>query len=279
MTAINYYLVYISPNGSTAQVADVLAAQLTTGGARLARLDLAGSAHYDAFIEKLNSDPRACLLIGSPVYRDMAVPPVMAFIKALGATGTGWAVPFVTYGMVCSGVALWQMGGALETKGYRIAGAARVAALHAMMWPAEGPVGEGHPDAADKQQVRDLAERLLVEGKNGAFTALPLETLDYQPAERAAESKAKLDQPWTVMPKTVNEDTCTECGVCVEECPMAAVSLAPYPVFGTACIDCFTCIRVCPEKAIEPKVPLSKIEGMIRGKLAAINEQPLTEIY
>ncbi len=279
MTAINYYLVYISPNGSTGQVADVLAAQLQKGGARVDRLDLAGPASYDAFIERLDNDPRACLLIGSPVYRDMVVPPVMAFIDALAATDTGWAVPFVTWGLACSGVALWQMDGALQAKGYRIAGAARVAALHAMMWSADGPVGEGHPDEADKQQVRDLADRLLADGKAGTLTALPLETLDYQPADLAAESKAKLDKPWMVMPKTVNEETCTQCGECAEACPVAAVSLDPYPVFSDACFDCFTCVRVCPEEAIEPKVPLAKIEEMIRKRVATLNELPLTEIY
>ena len=279
MTAMNYYLVYISPNGSTGQVADVLAAQLEAGGASVDRLDLAGPADYDAFIEKLNSDPRACLLIGSPVYRDMAVPPVMAFIDALGSTKSGWAVPFVTWGLACSGVALWQMGGALEAKGYRMAGAARVAALHSMTWPADDPVGEGHPDEADKQPVRDLADRLLADGRNGTFTALPLDTLDYQLDERAAEFKAKLYQPWMVIPKTVNAETCTQCGECEEACLMAAVSLDPYPVFSTACFDCFNCVRVCPEEAIEPKFPLAKIEEMIRGRVATINEQPLTEIY
>jgi ferredoxin/flavodoxin len=279
MATINYYIVYISPNGSTGQVAEVLAAQLHKGGARVDRLDLAGAAGTAAFIEKLNNDPQACLLIGSPVYRDMAVPPVMAFIEALGATGTGWVVPFVTWGLACSGVALWQMGGALQAKGYRIAGAARVAALHALMWPAAGPVGEGHPDETDKQQVRDLADRLLAKDRDGTFAALPLETLDYQPAERAGEFKAKLDKPWMVIPKKVDEEACTQCGVCEEECPVAAVSLDPYPVFGDACFDCFNCIRLCPETAIEPGVPLAKIEAMIRDRVATINEQPLTEIY
>jgi len=279
MTAMNYYLVYISPNGSTGQVADVLAAQLQKGGARLDRLDLAEPAAYDAFIEKLDNDPQACLLIGSPVYRDMAVPPVMAFMDALAATDTGWAVPFVTWGQACSGVALWQMGGALETKGYRIAGAARVAGVHSMMWKSAQPAGKGHPDEDDIQRVRDFADRLLADSKNGVFTALPLEALDYQSAERAAEFKAKLDQPWMVIPKTVNAETCTQCGECMEACPVAAVSLDPYPVFSAACFDCFNCVRVCPEEAIEPKVPLAKVEEMIRGRVATINEQPLTEIY
>jgi ferredoxin len=279
MTTFNFYIVYISPNGSTAQVADGLAAQLEEVGTWVDRIDLAGPANYNALVAKLNSDPRACLLIGSPVYRDMAVPPVMAFIDALGSTKTGWAVPFVTWGLACSGVALWQMGGALEAKGYRLAGAARVAALHSNMWLADDPVGEGHPDVADKQHVRDLVDYLLAEGGNGTYAALSLEALDYQPVDQAAESKAKLDQPWMVIPKTVNEENCTQCGECAETCPMAAVSLNPYPVFGTACFDCFTCVRVCPEEAIDPKVPMSKIEEMIRNRAVIIKERPLTEIY
>ncbi len=279
MTAINYYLVYISPNGSTGQVADILAEQLLAGGARVARLDLANPADQDAFVEKLNTDPHACLLAGSPVYRDMAVPPIMVFINALVPAETGWAVPFVTWGMACSGVALWQMGAALQSKGYRIAGAARVAALHSMMWQATGPAGEGHPDAADKQRVSDFAERLLEQGKTGNFAALPLEALDYQPEERAREFKAKIEQPWMIIPKTVDDEACTQCGICADECPVAAISLDPFPVFGKNCFDCFNCVRLCPDAAIAPGVPLAKIEEMIRGRVATIKERPLTEIY
>ena len=279
MTAINYYLVYISPNGSTGQVAEALAGQLQQGGARVERLDLAAPADHDPFIAKLAADPHACLLVGSPVYRDMAVPPVMTFINALRPTASGWAVPFVTWGLACSGVALWQMGGALEARGYQLAGAARVGALHSMMWPADTPVGQGHPDEADRQQVRDLADRLLADGAAGTFKALPLEALDYQPAERAAAFKAKLEKSWMVIPKTVNEETCTQCGVCAEACPAAAVSLDPYPVFNEACFDCFTCVRVCPEEALQPAKPMAEIGEMIRDRVATINEQPLTEVY
>ena len=52
--------------------------------------------------------------------------------------------------------------------------------------------------------------------------------------------------PW------VNEEMCVSCGVCVEECPVGAMSI----VDETACIDDEECIRcgrchdVCPEKAV-----------------------------
>lgn len=279
MSETNYYLVYISPNGSTGQVADELAGQLEKGGARVERLDLADPAGRDTFVEKLNNDPQACLLIGSPVYRDMAVPPVMAFINALAPTETGWAVPFVTWGLVTSGVALWQMGGALAEKGFRLAGAARVGALHSMMWTADDPAGKGRPDEADRQLVRDLADRLISAAAAGTFKTMALETLDYQPKEKAEEFKAKLDKPWMVIPKTIDEAACIQCDVCVEGCPAGALSLDPYPVFGKACFDCFTCVRICPEAAIIPAAPAEKIAEKVREKVAASTEQPQTEIY
>jgi len=279
MSEINYYLVYISPNGSTGQVAAELASQLEKGGARVEQFDLAGPADYKPLIARLADDPAACLLVGSPVYRDLAVPPVMRFIEALPATASGWAVPFVTWGLACSGVALWQMGGALEAKGYRLAGAARVGAVHAMMWTDDTPVGKGHPDEAARQQIRGLADRLLADRRDGTLAALPLEALDYQTAERAEEFKAKLEKPWMVIPKTIDEDACTQCAVCADECPVGAISLDPYPVYGEACFDCFNCIRLCPEEAITPAAPLAKIGENIRGRVAAINEQPLTEVY
>jgi ferredoxin len=52
--------------------------------------------------------------------------------------------------------------------------------------------------------------------------------------------------PW------VNEEMCVGCGVCVDECPVDAISLND----GTAlinqatCIRCGTCHDVCPQEAV-----------------------------
>jgi len=131
----------------------------------------------------------------------------MALIDSLPAAGNTWVVPFVTWGMACSGVALWQMSKALAGKGYRIAGAVKVGAVHSMMWQANPPAGGGHPDEDDLQQVRDFADKLLSRIDAGTLSPLPLEALDYQPESRAAEFKAKLDQPWIIIPKTVRQNT------------------------------------------------------------------------
>lgn len=274
-----FYVVYMSPNKSTQTIADVFADHLAQKGQAVERLDLTDPSTLDTFNEKLAADENPCLLIGSPVYKDMAVPPVMNFIDSLPKAVNAWAVPFVTWGKACSGVALWQMGNALEEKGFQIAGAAKVVAVHCMMWDEDQPEGQGHPDDADKQMVMDLADQLITQMKAGSLSPLPLADLDYQPEERAKEGKEKLEKPYPVMPKTINEETCTQCGTCEEECPAGAISLNPYPEFGDACFDCFTCVRTCPENAVEPKVPMAKIAENIRKRVSMVNEQPLTQIF
>ena len=82
-----------------------------------------------------------------------------------------------------------------------------------------------------------------------------------------------------VVPKKVNTGTCTQCGICVAECPAAAVSLNPYQQFDQNCFDCFNCIRLCPEDAIESATSLIQIEAHIRKRVRNINESPDTQIW
>ena len=270
----NFFIAYISPNNATRTVAQELENRLSQSGRDVTMLDLADPAAKDAFLEKLQASQEACLLIGSPVYRDMAVPPVMAFIDELPKKEKLWTVPFVTWGLASSGVALLQMANVLIAKGYDLAGAAKVAAVHSMMLHANTPAGAGHPDEADKQKVRDLADSLLEK-----LTPLDPAALNYQPDHLAKEHKAKLEKPWMVIPKTIVEDVCTQCGVCEEECPVAAVTLEPFPQFGNTCFDCFNCVRLCPEDAIQSSVPIKMIEEMILERVNNIAERPLTQIF
>jgi NAD-dependent dihydropyrimidine dehydrogenase PreA subunit/flavodoxin len=50
--------------------------------------------------------------------------------------------------------------------------------------------------------------------------------------------------------RTVDEEACTRCGICVETCPVGAVSLQDLPVFDSNCIGCWACFNNCPTRAI-----------------------------
>ena len=46
-------------------------------------------------------------------------------------------------------------------------------------------------------------------------------------------------------------DTCIACGVCMESCPVEAISEGDiYVVDADKCIDCGACVADCPNEAI-----------------------------
>ena len=48
----------------------------------------------------------------------------------------------------------------------------------------------------------------------------------------------------------INDD-CTACGVCVEECPVEAITEGDiYKIDADTCTDCGVCVDVCPVEAI-----------------------------
>jgi ferredoxin len=213
------------------------------------------------------------------VYRDLAVEPVVRFIEALPEGEGRGAVPFVTWGAACSGVALWQMGDALLTRGWRVVAAAKVLAQHSLMWRSADAPGKGHPDGADDLLIAQLVDNVCARLQTGGIPPLSLDALDYHPAGRSSQMRKKIGAPRLIVPKKADQSRCSQCGDCVAACPAAAVTLAPFPEFTTDCLDCFNCIRLCPEEAITPAVDLAQIENHIRERVRTIDERPPSQIF
>jgi ferredoxin/flavodoxin len=275
------FVVFSSPSGSTRRVAETIKDGFSRQNFELSLIDLGMTRDISEPVKRMQrAGKQVCLFIGSPVYRDMAVPPIVNFIEALPKISGATAVPFVTWGQACSGVALWQMGAGLLEKGFKIAAAAKIAAQHSLMWQTTQPAGKGRPDETDLAKVKALTDVLAGRFEWGAICgSLPLEALDYQPKERARQMKQKMGAPRFIVPKKVHPEKCTQCEICAAACPAAAIALKPLPEFGPSCFDCFNCIRLCPEDAIEPAISLSEIEAHIRERVRTIDEKPLTQIF
>ncbi|MGD8980877.1 MAG: hypothetical protein PVF42_04735 [Desulfobacterales bacterium] len=155
------FIVYFSPAGSTRHIAEIIEKRFKELGAEVSSFDLAQSSNEVAIsisqqMEALSGE--CCLFIGSPVYVSHAVPLVMNCITKLKESNGAFAVPFVTWGGACSGIALYEMGKELINKKFTLLGAAKILGVHSLMWQLEDPLGKGHPDADDDRMVEELVE-------------------------------------------------------------------------------------------------------------------------
>jgi NAD-dependent dihydropyrimidine dehydrogenase PreA subunit len=274
------FIVFCSPGGATRHVAQIMEKVISPFSPKLYFVDLRAERDLSWLLPVFKkAGKNDCLFIGSPVYRNAAVPPLMSFIDALPQVRESYTVPFVTWGGVTSGVALWQMGQALQQKGFMLAGAAKILAVHSMMTQSDRPLGLGHPDAEDDKAVEQLAAAVYNGLTRDDLKPCPLDAMDYQPKDRGLEMKQKLQAPHSHIPKTIDEDKCTQCGSCLGICPSFAITMGPFPKIDDRCFDCLSCVRICPEQAIQAKIVYPELEKMLMSRAAQINESPLRQIF
>ena len=274
-------IAYFSPAGSTQHVAGIIKNKFQALGTDVWMLDLGecrdGAREISQRIKEAKGN--CCLFIGSPVYVSHAVPRVMDCIAGLRENTGAFAVPFVTWGGVCSGISLFEMGKALFNKGITVLGAAKILALHSLMWPLENPLGKGHPDSNDDRMVEDLVNHIYHKLHSATPKGIQLADLAYQSKENHAEMEnISLEAAKALMPKReIDTMLCTQCQICEEVCPVDAIALTPYPEFGHGCIFCFSCMKQCPEKAIN--ADLSEIWQRIKDRSVFFSEHPHSQIF
>lgn len=53
------------------------------------------------------------------------------------------------------------------------------------------------------------------------------------------------------MPAEIDKDKCTGCGVCVDACPVEAITVNDIAIVDAdTCVDCGSCVDECPNEAI-----------------------------
>lgn len=277
---LNVFITWCSPAGSTRKVAETIKSTCSDLKINVHTLDLGKDGSYDDFVKKLSeAGKNALLFVGSPVYKGLIIPPVKDFLENIPQTTGAFAVPFVTWGQATTGIALWQIGAMLASKGYNLAAGAKIMAVHSMMWHTDNPAGKGHPTEESLNLLRKAVESLIEDSRKSGLKKLDLNVLDYQPEAQSNDLKQKMNDPMTGIPKTVKTDICTQCGICAEVCPASAIELNPYPEFLSHCFGCMSCVKECPENAIESAVPLTDIEKMIRQRIETINERPDSMVF
>jgi ferredoxin/flavodoxin len=276
-------IAFCSPNGTTKAAAEKIMELHRQDGADATLVNLGMKGGRDTALQKINQcvqqGSTPVIYIGSPVYGSRAIPPVMDFIKALPQCSGAIAVPFVTWGGVTRGFALYQMADSLMNKGFSITGAAEIVAVHSMTWKADKPVEAGRPDTSDMEKIGELVKGVTAKINAGSISGVDISLFK---EGRAGNPEEVLITPFSsfsakMPPKKLNKEVCTQCKICADTCPADAITFSPYPEFNDNCIACFSCVRNCPEEAIG--IPVEALNSKVQERAAGSTEESVTAIY
>lgn len=275
---MKHVFLYMSPSGTTAQVVQTMVARLKEKGAESEILVVGGTASIQDASHRLSemSSPY-CLWVGSPVYVDHALPNLLSVLQAVRVSSTAYAVGFVTYGGVTTGVALYELLELLSEKKFVTLAGMKILCRHSSFRTTHAPLAAGHPDAGDR--------KLIVQCVDAVLTKLtthpkPLEkrAYDYQTEKMKAVARqidlAKIKRMGEL--PAVRSDLCIRCGECEIGCPVEAITLSPEPKRNADCIRCLACVHECPRQAFP--FNFEAHEAMIRG-MAEKSDEPVRSAF
>ena len=224
---MSVYSMYFSPTGGTKNVMDILSEELSAD----TQIDLSvPDADYGTYSFK---DEDVCL-IGVPSYGGRVPSIVLERIRRMRPNGA-LAVVIVVFGNRAYDDTLLELKNEVEACGFQVGAAAAAVAEHSIM----RQFGAGRPDAEDKNELCRFAKAI------GELTTN---------RKNIKEFKVPGNFPYKeyggVPFKPKAKNSCTQCGLCAEKCPVQAIPKDNLPsVDEMKCISCMRCVSDCPQQA------------------------------
>jgi ferredoxin/flavodoxin len=213
---------------------------------------------------------------GSPVWSHSPAPNMMSFVESLPSLKGKQTFFFYTHGvMPCTSVRWMHKN--LKAKGAMVIGWQDWyggAFTPDMYKPYHT---DGHPDDIDLAEAENFG-RVLIElslrisaGEKNLVPVLPsgeeYERLyGRKPAYQAPYKRKDYKvRPWWLKQEIkVDQDKCTSCGICAENCPTGSLDVsADQPIDKNTCVACWICEQVCPVGAVE-----IDLDALIKERLA-----------
>lgn len=271
-----HLVVYLSPAGTTAKVAETILTRLQERGQTVVSWNL---AHNTLKPPALNEHASLCLWLGTPVYVDRALPPVLAALQKLPTGRVQWGAGFAVYGAITSGLALKDLDEAFKHSSILPVGMLKVVAHHSQFMNTTDAPGSGRPNAEDLATVRAFTDVVLQ--KLAADPPLPLK-LEAHPFQTPKMAAFAADKSLDLLRRAggfppPDQTRCKQCGMCAGVCPLDAISMTPWPVRNDSCIFCHKCLQVCPHHAYP--FDDTKPQTMIRGLAAVSDEEHVTRFF
>jgi ferredoxin len=273
-------VIVFSPFGNTLKIGEYIQKVFTDSYQQCKLFNLTGKSWREistfnySLIEKDN-----LLVIGSPIYSWKVVEAIKKFIDNLPKNRNCKIALFTTYGMI-TGYALLQGANLLQKRGYKVLACLKVAARHSMIFKKEEDVYWNRPNQQDMKKVRIFSKYIIKILKKFPDRELSLKKLDYHSWKIKLLYKFLIKRfGMALLPNThFNPKICTQCGKCVEACPVQIIKLIPFPKKFGHCIKCYNCMWTCPVNAVYSRT--LKLFNFFHKILGIIyHEIPETKIY
>ena len=201
------------------------------------------------------------LLVGMPVYGGRIPNIVVDSLKHLKGSHSP-VILVAVYGNREFEDALVEMQDLMEANGFYVIAAGAFIAQHSIF----PHTAQGRPDSADHIKISEFAtrcKRLLEEGCSEPAANIIL------PGNRPYKI------PGDIPLKVKVSSKCTECGACIQVCPVKAISADnPHITDHEKCIHCGRCIYVCSAHARHYGGLLYKVAGFAFGRKNKFRKEP-----
>lgn len=200
-----------------------------------AMLEFNGEKEYiDLFkreeLEIHNYDEKDLVIINLPVFAGRIPNIAREKLKNIKGKNTP-AIAMVSYGNRDYEDSLLELTDLLKEQGFKILGAGAFISRHSIFLE----VANNRPDNKDKEIIRNFISKCNNKLNNNIFNNLVI------------KGSRPYKEPKLIPLMPTGDESCIECGDCVEICPVYAISLDdPRETDKEKCINCTACIYTCP---------------------------------
>lgn len=233
--------VYFSPTHTTKTVCETIAKELSlTLGIPWESRSFTLPAERTA---PLQFDPASLIIFGVPVYAGR-VPNFLGKYIQQTIGNNAMAIPIVVYGNRAYDDALIELRDMLEASHLHTIAAAAFIGEHSF----SRILAKGRPDSQDLGKARHFAQAVASAIENNRWrTPIAVKgNVPYRPYMVPQKKDGGHKTITKVFPKI--NDACTNCGICVQVCPMGAIAPDCHS-YTHFCIKCCACVKACPANA------------------------------
>lgn len=249
---------YFSPTGASKKITKAIAKSISEQWA--CKMEIVDLTRSGARNQQYLYSEKDVLVIGYPVYAGRVPDVLQPVIKQIKGKNTP-AVIAAVYGNRAYEDALIEAQDILSANDFTVVGAGAFIGEHSY----SKIVAAGRPDTTDLAVASDFGKKISEKIKEQKNKTIKVEgNRPYKDGMPA--------MPFT--PKTTG--ACNDCGICIEKCPVNAISKGDPRIVSSQCILCSACIKSCPQEAkyIDAE-PIKKIRGMLETKFTERQEPEL----